>query len=149
MESQLDKILKRGPDDQRLLSHQGNLFMFNRLAIMGLNESGMQPFLYKQNMLVSNAEIYNYKQIKQELKDTYTFKVNSDGEVFLPLYDIYGLDMFKMLDAEFAIVLHDSKIDGLIAGRDPIGIRPLFYGYDKKTKGILFSSEVKGIIDIA
>jgi len=147
--SQLDKILKRGPDDQRLISQNGRLFMFNRLAIMGLNESGMQPFTHNHNMLVSNAEIYNYKQIKQELKDTYTFKGDSDCEVLLPLYDIYGLDMFKMLDAEFAIVLHDSKIDGLIAGRDPIGIRPLFYGYDKKTKGILFSSEVKGIIDIA
>ena len=48
--SQLDKILKRGPDDQRLISQNGRLFMFNRLAIMGLNESGMQPFTHNHNM---------------------------------------------------------------------------------------------------
>lgn len=147
--NQIDKILKRGPDDQRIVSRDGRLFMFNRLAIMGLNETGMQPFIYHSNMLVSNAEIYNYKQIKSELMHDYKFKGESDCEVLLPLYDKYGIDMFKMLDAEFAIVLYDAKIDQLIAARDPIGIRPLFYGYDKKTKGILFSSEVKGILDVA
>ena len=123
------RITKRGPDSSKVEVMSNNLFMFKRLAIMGLSEDGMQPFKYKKNILVSNAEIYNYKQFKRELSKTYEFKSNSDCEILLPLYDQVGTDMFSFIDAEFAIVLYDDKIKGLVAARDEIGIRPLFYGY--------------------
>lgn len=141
-------FIKRGPDQQKMLSVDSSLFVFNRLAIMGLSEQGMQPFELNGDVLVCNGEIYNYAQIKTELQNKYTFKSSSDCEVLLPLYQEIGLDMFSLLDAEFAIVLYDKKTSSLVAGRDPIGIRPLYYGYDSETNQILFSSEVKGIIDL-
>ena len=74
-----------------------------------------------------------------------TFQSGSDCELLLPLYREYGLDMFSMLDAEFALILYDSRTDSLVAARDPIGIRPLFYGYDYDG-GIVFASEAKNLI---
>jgi len=138
---------KRGPDSSSIIIENDNVFMFNRLSIMGLTENGMQPFKYEGNTLVANAEIYNYKEIKKELSDRYNFISESDCEVLLPLYKELGMSMFKYLDAEFAIVLYDKNKKKLIAARDPLGIRPLFYGFIKKSNDIVFSSEVKGIIE--
>lgn len=146
VQSGVEELILRGPDQQDKKEVGSNVFYFNRLAIMGLSENGMQPFEYKGNTLVANAEIYNYKEIKDELSGV-TYKSGSDCEVLLPLYDLEKEEMFKKLDAEFAIVLHDAKTDEIIAGRDPIGIRPLFYGYEKDTKSIMFGSEAKSIID--
>lgn len=144
----LVKTNHRGPDATRIVKHKGGIFMFNRLSIIGLDDFGMQPFTYNENILVANAEIYNYKQIKNELNNEYTFKGESDCEILLPLYEQVGIEMFELLDAEFACVLYDHKKKSLVAGRDPLGIRPLFYGYSKEDDTIVFSSEVKGIIDV-
>jgi asparagine synthase (glutamine-hydrolysing) len=141
------KIIHRGPDQQDQVIAGPYRFMFNRLAIMDLHETGMQPFTYKKHALVANAEIYNYESIKRELGSEISYKGTSDCEVLLPFYDVHGVDMFKSLDAEFAIILYDGEKDKLIAARDPIGIRPLFYGYNKQNE-IIFASEVKAIIDI-
>jgi len=135
---------KRGPDTSNVVTVNNNVFMFNRLSIMGLSINGMQPFSYKGNTLVANAEIYNYKQIKDELKSIHNFKSESDCEVLLPLYNEIGTNMFKYLDAEFAIVLYDEKLNKLIAARDPLGIRPLFYGYIKNTLDIRITEALKG-----
>lgn len=143
-----EKISKRGPDASRVEIVSNNVFMFKRLAIMGLSDNGMQPFKYNNNILVANAEIYNYKEFKSELSKSYDFKSNSDCEILLPLYGQLGTDMFSFIDAEFAIVLYDDKLKSLVAARDQIGIRPLFYGYSKRSKDIVFSSEVKGIIKL-
>ncbi len=70
----------------------------------------------------------------------YSFVSDSDCEILLPLYKEYGTDMFAMLDAEFALILYDGEKGEYIAARDPIGIRPLYYGYDEKGV-ILFASE--------
>lgn len=141
----LERINKRGPDQSEVLAVEDKLFMFKRLAIMDLSEKGMQPFSYAGNTLVCNGEIYNYKQLLTGL--SYQMSSDSDCEVLLPLYEKFGIDMFSMLDAEFALVLYDKQLGKLIASRDPIGIRPLFYGYTKDGS-IVFSSEVKGIIDV-
>ncbi|MBN2605019.1 MAG: asparagine synthase B [Bacilli bacterium] len=140
--------IKRGPDAKDYKVIGDYVFMFNRLAIMGLSMNGMQPFYYKNNILVANAEIYNFRQIKQEMSKRHVFQSESDCEILLPLYEELGVEMFAYLDAEYAIVLYDDKIKGLVAGRDPIGIRPLFYGYIKETSEIVFASEVKAIIDV-
>ena len=143
-----EKITKRGPDSSSVEVISENMFMFKRLAIMGLSDEGMQPFKHKGNILVANAEIYNYKHFVKELSSDYVFQSQSDCEILLPLYEEVGIEMFDLIDAEFVIVLYDSKSDSLIAARDQIGIRPLFYGYSKRTKDIIFSSEVKGIIEL-
>ena len=73
--------------------------------------------------------------------------MRADCEILLPLYELYGTDMFKMLDAEFALIIYDGEKDELIAARDPIGIRPLYYGLDKDKKPI-FASEPKNLVGL-
>lgn len=145
LEKGLEKLDKRGPDMTRITYTNGKLMLFKRLSIMGLEDNGMQPFFYKENAVICNGEIYNYKELLHSL-DKYTPTSKSDCEVLLPLYDELGVEAFSLLDAEFALVIYDKKIDQLIAARDPLGIRPLFYGYTEANT-IIFSSEVKGIID--
>ena len=140
-----DKTISRGPDDTRMLHIGAATLGFHRLAIMGLHPEGMQPFELDGSYVVCNGEIYGYEKIKEELSKKYTFKSGSDCEILLPLYREYGTDMFKMLDAEFALIIYDGKAKKYIAARDPIGIRPLYYGYDEKGV-IMFASEAKNLV---
>ena len=123
------RTISRGPDDSRLLDVGQGLLGFHRLSIMGLHPEGMQPFTLNKSAVVCNGEIYGFERFRSELRDKYSFQSDSDCEVLLPLYFEHGVDMFSMLDAEFAIIIYDAKADRLIAARDPIGIRPLYYGY--------------------
>ena len=138
------KTIARGPDLSRMLSVGDGYLMFHRLTIMGLEKSGMQPFERSGDAVVCNGELYGFRKMRDELFSGYDFKSGSDCELLLPMYQRYGTDMFQMLDAEYALILYDHKSDSLIAARDPIGIRPLFYGYDEDGK-IMFSSEAKNI----
>jgi len=148
LEEGMHKIDKRGPDSKKFMFAKNHFFLFNRLSIMGLSEKGMQPFSYGDNVLVANAEIYNYKHFKADLSHKYQFISGSDCEILLPLYEELGTSMFSLLDAEFAIVLYDSKKDSIVAARDPLGIRPLFYGRIRNSQKMIFASEVKAIIDL-
>lgn len=144
-----DRTISRGPDDSRITDTGFGLLGFHRLAIMGLTGEGMQPFSLSRHYLVCNGEIYGFRSLKKKLETKgYTFKSDSDCEILLPLYEEYGTDMFRMLDAEFALVLFDGNTHSYLAARDPIGIRPLYYGYDKKG-AIVFASEPKNLIGIA
>ena len=120
------KTVTRGPDDRRVVDTGKGLLGFERLSIMGLTPSGMQPFELDGSYVVCNGEIYGFEKIKEELSGKYTFQSESDCEILLPLYKEYGTDMFKMLDAEFACIIYDAETEGYIAARDPIGIRPLY-----------------------
>lgn len=142
------KIRRRGPDATRIIMDENGIWGFHRLAIMDLTDKGMQPFELDGSRLICNGEIYRYQLLKKPLEDKYTFKSHSDCEVLLPLYKEYGLDMFKMLNAEFALVMYDSEEKEIIAARDHLGIRPLFYGYAKETKKIMFASEAKALIEL-
>ena len=144
-----EKTLSRGPDMTRLMQFENARLGFERLAIMGITELGMQPFSYKNYSLVCNGEIYGFREIKKNLEEKgYKFKSDSDCEILLPLFELYGTDMFSMLDAEYALIIYDEKKKDFIAARDPIGIRPLYYGYDKENK-IIFASEAKCLTGIA
>ena len=143
-----ERTVSRGPDMSKVIKLNNGLLGFHRLAIMGLTDKGMQPFTYKNNMLVCNGEIYGFRPIKDELiKKGYTFESDSDCEILLPLYEQYGIGMFRMLDAEFALIIYDGYSKDFIAARDPIGIRPLYYGYDEDG-GILFASEPKNLVGL-
>lgn len=138
----------RGPDGTRFYEEKDILLGFKRLAIMGLTIEGMQPFQLENNAVVCNGEIYGFDKFRSELKKKgYAFRSDSDCEVLLPLYKEYGCAMFAMLDAEFACILYDGKTNQLIAARDPIGIRPLYYGVSKDTGHLVFGSEPKIILD--
>ena len=141
------RTVDRGPDDQRVVEGPFGLMGFGRLAIMGLTPEGMQPFYRGADCVVCNGELYGFRFEKEILKRRgYKFCSDCDCEILLPLYYEYGLDMFRHMDAEFALILYDSRKDRLIAARDPIGIRPLFYGYSKSSHKIAFSSEMRNLI---
>ena len=143
------ETVSRGPDDSRIIDTGKGLLGFHRLAIMGLTEEGMQPFSLGGSYAVCNGELYGFKKQKEELIEKgYKFKSDSDCEIILPLYREYGTDMFSKLDAEFALIIYDGETGEYIAARDPIGIRPLYYGYDKDGI-ILFASEPKNLVGIA
>ena len=139
----------RGPDDSRIIETKSGILGFHRLAIMGLTPTGMQPFELDGSYVVCNGELYGFEKERELLKQKgYTFKSDSDCEILLPMYFEYGTDMFERLDAEFACIIYDGKTGEYIAARDPIGIRPLYYGYDDAGK-ILFASEAKNLVGLA
>ena len=141
-----DATKTRGPDMTRMLPLNPGFLGFHRLSIMGLDERGMQPFVRSSRAVVCNGEIYGFRKIKKELEAKgYRFAGDSDCELLLPLYEEYGTDMFARLDAEFALILYDGE--SLIAARDPIGIRPLYYGYLSDGK-IIFASEAKNLVGL-
>ena len=145
---EFDKTVSRGPDDSKIIDTGKGLLGFHRLAIMGLHPEGMQPFELDGSYVVCNGEIYGFEKLKNELKQKgYTFQSESDCEILLPLYKEYGTAMFRMLDAEFALILYDGEAKKYIAARDPIGIRPLYYGYDA-AGAIVFASEAKNLVEI-
>lgn len=140
-----DRTVLRGPDMSRVIETESGILAFHRLAIMDLEESGMQPFELEGDYAVCNGELYGFRPLKEDLeKKGYAFASESDCEIILPLYREYGTDMFAMLDAEFAMIIYDGSKDEYIAARDPIGIRPLFYGYTESGH-ILFASEAKNL----
>ncbi len=144
-----EKTISRGPDDSRIVDTGNGLMGFHRLSIMGLTPAGMQPFELDGSYVVCNGELYGFEKEKKRLGEKgYTFLSGSDCEIILPMYREYGTDMFAMLDAEFACVIYDGKEKKYIAARDPIGIRPLYYGYDPEGN-IIFASEPKNIVGLA
>lgn len=148
-QNNFEKTISRGPDMERIIEIGDSMLGFQRLAIMGLTEEGMQPFLLNGNAVVCNGELYGFRTEKEKLiSEGYEFKSDSDCEIILPMYEKYGLGMFEKLDAEFAMIIYDAKTNSLVAARDPIGIRPLFYAYDK-AGAIMFASEAKNLVELS
>ena len=143
-----DRTVSRGPDMSRFVEIPRGYLGFHRLAIMGLTAEGMQPFKMGDSYVVCNGELYGFRPLRQRLIDEgFTIRSASDCEILLPLYKEYGVEMFKTLDAEFALILYDGEADKLIAARDPIGIRPLYYGYTEEGH-IAFASEPKNLMGL-
>ena len=144
-----NETLSRGPDDSRIEETPSGYMCFHRLAIMGLTPEGMQPFSLRNDMVVCNGEIYGFRKIRESLKTKgYEFKSDSDCEILLPMFREYGLEMFPLLGSEFALVIYDAAHDSYIAARDPIGIRPLYYGYLYGSGAIAFASEPKNLVQL-
>ena len=144
----LKATVSRGPDDQRIIRLPDGIMGFQRLSIMGLTPEGMQPFELDGDFAVCNGELYGFRPLREKLIDMgYVFRSDSDCEIILPLYREYGTDMFAMLDAEFACVIYDSTERQFIAARDPIGIRPLYYGIRQDGTAV-FASEPKNLTSL-
>lgn len=142
-----ERTISRGPDDSRIIDTGNGLLGFHRLAIMGLTPEAMQPFERGGSYALCNGEIYGFEELRKKLSSRYSFTSESDCEILLPMYFEHGTEMFKALDAEFACVIYDGKTGEYIAARDPIGIRPLYYGYDEKGV-IIFASEAKNLVGL-
>ncbi|MCB9091354.1 MAG: asparagine synthase B [Halobacteriovoraceae bacterium] len=148
-ETEFQKLAHRGPDHHVTVKTLNGIFGFHRLSIMDLSESGNQPFESEGDVLVCNGEIYNHRSLKSELSAEFSFHSHSDCEVLLPLIRKYGIKKaMKKLDAEFALVMWSEKDKKFFAARDPIGIRPLFYGKLKTSQKLIFSSELKALSKI-
>ncbi len=143
------KIQYRGPDNSITRDFDDNGWMgFHRLSIMDVSANGNQPLVYKHINLVCNGEVYNYNALKTKYENSFEFKSSSDCEVIIPLFLEKGIEeTAKSLDAEFVFVIYDSVAKKYFAARDPIGIRPLFYGHDKDG-AIMFASEMKSLHDL-
>ena len=148
LEAGFARTQSRGPDDSRIVDTGKGLLAFHRLAIMGLTNTGMQPFSLNGCYAVCNGELYGFEKERELLRAKgYTFQSDSDCEILLPMYFEYGVDLFARLDAEFACILYDGRTGEYIAARDPIGIRPLYYGCDS-TGTMLFASEAKNLVGL-
>lgn len=143
-----EKTKSRGPDDSHIIDTGKGFLGFHRLAIMDLTSEGMQPFELDGSFVVCNGEIYGFESLKKYLiAKGYSFKSDSDCEILLPLYREYGVEMFPMLDAEYAMIIYDAESGEYIAARDPIGIRPLYYGFEN-SGNICFASEPKNLVHL-
>lgn len=140
-----ERMSHRGPDESDLhIMENGSILCHESLSIIDL-QSGKQPIQgTNKAWMVHDGEIYNYQQLKNTVLKDHTFRTNSDSEVIVHLYEEFGYDFCNKLDGDFAFVIIDG--DKYIAGRDPIGVKPLYYGLDERGR-IYFSSEMKSIAD--
>lgn len=145
-EQMLEAISHRGQDSShfRRFDHFGAIGI-NRLSIIDL-QRGDQPIFNEDGTLalVCNGEIYNHAAIRRDLREAHDFNTRSDVEVILHLYEEYGDEGVKFLDGMFAFILFDFRRGRVLLGRDPVGIKPLWY----RTVGevVFVASEVKALV---
>jgi asparagine synthase (glutamine-hydrolysing) len=142
-------LVKRGPCcEGTWLSTSGRIGLTHRrLSIIDLTPAGTQPMASSDCRLriVYNGEIYNYKDLRQDLKNQgYCFFSNSDTEVLLHLYQKEGPDFVKRLRGMYAFAIWDENKQGLFLARDPLGIKPLYFSDNGHT--IRVASQVKAIL---
>ena len=138
-----EEILHRGPDFQSIKNGKNWAVAFNRLSIIDLSESAMQPFKHNKITVYVNGEIYNYLELKEEFSDSYKFKTTSDCEVIPLLYEKYGIDFLKKINGFFSIVIIDELKNKFFLVRDRYGKKPLYFY--KYLDSILFGSEIKSL----
>lgn len=145
-----DTMYHRGPDDSGVEIYDGSNgysigFAQRRLSIMDLSPLGHQP-MHSENGRISvvyNGEIYNYRELKEELSD-YEFKSTCDTEAIIAAYLKWGIDMVDHIHGMFAIALYDRETSDIYLIRDRIGKKPLFYWFDGEN--LVFASELKPIM---
>ncbi len=139
------RMSHRGPDESDLyLTPNGHILSHERLSIIDLH-SGRQPIQGSSTAyMVHNGEIYNHQALRDGILKHHIFRTKSDSEVIVHLYEEFGYDFLSKLDGDFAFVVIDG--DDFIAGRDPMGVKPLYYGMDDRGR-MYFASEMKPIVD--
>ena len=144
---QMSEMIKhRGPDGEGYYVDGDIALGFRRLSIIDLDK-GSQPIFNedKDKVIVFNGEIYNYKEIREELKSKgHKFSTNTDTEVILHGYEEYKEDILNKLRGMFAFVIYDIKEKSLFGARDFYGIKPFYYYYDNEN--FLFGSEIKSFL---
>lgn len=143
---QLSKRMShRGPDESDThITENGHVLSHERLSIIDLH-TGRQPIQGSSTAwMIHNGEIYNHQELRQGILKDHTFRTKSDSEVIVHLYEKFGYDFVDRLDGDFAFVVIDG--DDYIAGRDPLGVKPLYYGMDERGR-MYFASEMKPIAD--
>jgi asparagine synthase (glutamine-hydrolysing) len=139
------RMSHRGPDESDIhITENGHILSHERLSIIDLH-SGKQPIQGCDTAwMVHNGEIYNHQELRDTILKEHTFRSKSDSEVIVHLYEKLGYDFVHLLDGDFAFVVIDG--DDYMAGRDPLGVKPLYYGMDDRGR-MYFASEMKPIAD--
>jgi asparagine synthase (glutamine-hydrolysing) len=143
----MNRIIHRGPDSAGMHISDGVALGFRRLSIRDLN-NGDQPMYNEDKTLVVtfNGEIYNYKELREDLEAKgHIFANNADTEVLLHGYEEYGTEMVKMLRGMFAFVIWDLKTKTMFGARDYFGIKPFYY--TQINGNLVYGSEIKSILE--
>ncbi|AEF04013.1 asparagine synthase B [Alteromonas sp. KS69] len=146
---ELTKLLRhRGPDWSGIWNNDNTILCHERLAIVDV-DTGAQPLISQngKQVLAVNGEIYNHKQLADDLAEPYPFKTRSDCEVILPLFQQKGVSFVDELEGMFSFVLYDEEQDAYLIARDHMGIIPLYTGYDEHGN-FYVASEMKALAPI-
>ncbi len=143
LDENLSLLTHRGPDHTDQIEIHDVILGHTRLAIVDIAH-GQQPLQTPDGRyyLISNGEIYNHRDIRQQLPD-YPYQTDSDSEAILALFEKYGPRTVQMLDGMFALAVYDTQTGEIFLARDPIGIKPLYYGWQDGT--LYFASEMKSL----
>lgn len=142
-----DAIQHRGPDASGMWSNDTCILGHRRLSIIDTSAAGNQPFHSDDGSitLVFNGEIYNYLELRDELKSNHVFKTNSDTEVIIAAYRAWGIQCVKRFNGMFGFALWDNNTQKLYLVRDRLGIKPVYYVSSKL--GFAFASEIRALLD--
>ena len=138
----------RGPDDEGVFFENNIGLGFVRLSILDLTTNGNQPMYSNDNrfVIVYNGEVYNYLELKQELKKDFVFKTKTDTEVVLNAFQKWGVDCVKRFNGMFSFVILDKLTKEIYGFRDRFGVKPFYYFQNDKT--FIFASEIKSILPL-
>lgn len=142
VKAMLHLLAHRGPDGEGMLSQEGVTLGHRRLAILDTDHRSDQPMSRYDAHLVFNGLIYNYIELREELKKHgHVFRTSSDTEVILYAYAQWGIDCFQRFNGMWAMVIHDTRRNIVICSRDRFGIKPLYY--TKVKEQLIIASEIK------
>jgi len=142
----LKTIHHRGPDDSGVYEEDSVSLGHVRLSILDLTSHGHQPMMYENLVMVYNGEVYNFKEIRDELISLgYSFESETDSEVILKAYHKWGIKAVDKFIGMFAIAIYDKEKKEIVLIRDRVGVKPLYYYFDGKD--FVFASELKPIME--
>ena len=144
----MDRIKHRGPDSDGKYVDEQIAMGFRRLSIIDLSDQGSQPIFNEDKSLVLtfNGEIYNYKDLREELVASgHKFYTHTDSEVLIHGYEQWGEDMLDKLRGMFAFVIFNKNTNEVFGARDFFGIKPLYYA--KMGETLMWGSEIKSFLD--
>ena len=142
------RMAHRGPDERDMLIAKTGILCHERLSIIDLH-TGKQPIQgSRQTWVIHNGEIYNHAKLYTSvLPSSVVRRTTSDSEVIVHLYEHFGAECCNHLDGMFSFVVIDDDKQSFIAARDPLGVKPLYWGHDAAGQ-LWFASEMKAICDI-
>ena len=148
IEPMLNILKHRGPNAEGLFLRDHVGFGHVRLSIIDLSYASHQPMFCNDEryMIIFNGEIYNYIELKKELENRYAFRTQSDTEVLLASYIIWGESCLSKLNGDFAFVIYDIQERVVFGSRDRFGIKPFYYY--KNDNRFIFASEIKAILPL-
>ena len=149
LDKMLEAIIHRGPDGQgKKIFDEKVALGHRRLAIIDLSENGLQPMQWRKRYWITfNGEIFNYRELRKQLQKEYKYQFNTetDTEVILAAFDVWGNDCVKFFNGMWAFAIYDTKENKLFCSRDRYGVKPFYYSF---SEDFLFGSEIKEILKL-